>query len=283
MGAEQRAGFVVWHRRVFDSWLWALPASQFKVAFALVGFANWQPEQWHDGTDPVPIPRGEFVTSQAKLAEACGVTVKVVRATLAKLERAKMIAIVAGRASNYTRIRIVNYGGYQDVTSAMGEPGASGGRARGERRATSKPGNQVTKEGDRENSQTSPQVELFGGPPPSAPVSGSHSAAVARRVVDYLNEKARRRLTDQPYRELVKKVLDAGHTEKEIKLVIWWAAEHEWPVGHEMRDRVHPNTLLPMRKPNGWRTFPQYLDVAREKFRDVNHYDFNPLAKEDQA
>ncbi len=282
MGAEQRSGFVVWRRRIFDSWLWALPASQFKVVFALVAFANWQPEQWHDGVAPVAIERGEFITSQGKLAKACGVSIKVVRVTLAKLERGGMIEIVAGRASNFTRIRLIDYDTSQDISEDGGELGASWGRAKGERRATSKPVNQGTNEEDRQNSQSSPQGELFVDDATPAPLTGSHTAAVARRVLDYLNTKASRRLTPAPYYDLVRRVLADGHTEKELKLVVWWAAEHEWPAGHENHGRVHPSTLFPMTKPNAARTFPQYLDVARETFEKVNGYEFNPLPKEDQ-
>lgn len=280
MGAEQRSGFVVWHRRVFDSWLWSLPPAQFKVAFAIVGFANWQPSRWLSSTGPVDLERGELVVSIASLAAAVRVTPKQVRSTIRKLRAADMIEVDAGRASRYTRIRLVNYDSYQNVGEGEGEKRASKGRVKGEQRATGKQGNQGTISKSSGNQQTYPQQQsdLFGGADPApAAINGSHSAAVTRRCVDYLNRKAGRSLGDQPYRDLVRKVLDAGHTEREINLVFWWAAEYEWPKGADDRNkRLHPNCLLPMRKNSGWRAFPQYLDLAREKYLEVQKREFNP-------
>ncbi len=286
MGAEQRSGFVVWHRRVFGSWLWSLPPAHFKIAFALVGFANWQTEQWHDGTTPVAIDRGEFVTSIGKLADAIpGVTERQVRRTLDKLQAAGMVKLVAGRSSNYSRIRLVNYSGYQDIPEPPVDERSSRGQAAVEPRSTSEQVNKRTKSIEGQNSQSYPQQQatLFGGADPAAAaVNGSHSAAVTRRCVDYLNRKAGRRLGDQPYRDLVRKVLDAGHTEREINLVFWWAAEYEWPKGADDRNkRLHPNCLLPMRKSTGWRAFPQYLDLAREKYHEVKKQEFNPHDRSD--
>ena len=287
MGAEQRSGFVVWHRRVFDSWLWSLPPAQFKVAFAIVGFANWQPSRWLSSTGPVDLERGELVVSVASLAAAARVTTKQVRDTIRKLRDASMIEVVAGRASRYTRIRVINYDSYQDIEPPQGEKRASEGQVEGEQRATGKPVNQVTRSGQGENPQTysQQQADLFGGADPApAAVNGSHLAAVTRRCVDYLNRKAGRRLTDEPYRDLVRKCLDGGHTEREINLVFWWAAEYEWPKDADDRNkRLHPNCLLPMKKPSGWRAFPQYLDLAREKYHEVKKQEFNPNDRSDDA
>ena len=278
-------GFVVVHRAIFDSWLWHIEHSHFKVALTCLMLANWREQQWFDGRTRRTIARGEFVTSQQHLAAHAHVTLKQVRRALDVLRRGGFLETEAGRASNFTLIRLVNYAIYQDIPEDKGEQRASKGRAKGEQRATTEQGNKGTRSIEGQNSQTYPQqqADLFGGADPApAAVNGSHSAAVTRRCVEYLNRKAGRRLGDQPYRDLVRKVLDAGHTEREINLVFWWAAEYEWPKGAEDRSkRLHPNCLLPMRKSGGWRAFEQYLDLAREKYHEVKKQEFNPHDRSD--
>ncbi len=281
--ATELKGFVVVHRTMLDSWLWHVAHSHFKLALTCLLLANWRDQQWFDGRERRTIRRGEFVTSQDNLAAAARLTVKQVRRGLDVLRRGEFIEIESGRASSYTLIRVVNYSAYQDVPDEVGEPRASEGRVKGEPRATTEQGNKGTREQQCGNPQDYPQAPLFPGsdPTPEPPANGTSTSSVTKRVMDYVNKKRNgadsSTLGWQPYLKLVKRALGAGHTEKELKLVVWWAAEHEWPLSDpDHAKRVHPSTLFPIAKSSGYRALPQYLDLAREKFRDVNRREFNP-------
>ncbi|HEU02549.1 hypothetical protein LCGC14_0678450 [marine sediment metagenome] len=246
MGAGQSSGFVIWHRTVFASWLWRLPPAQFKVAFALVAFANWTPEQWHDGRSPVEIPRGEFVTSQANLAKECGVSVKVVRVSLGKLVRANMIEVDAGRASMFTRIRLVNYGAYQDLPRVKGEQRASEGRVKGEQRASE--GRQVNK-GTREQGNKGTNNN------PQNPPKGD-----VEIVVEYLNAQLGRTgaacfRARGKTRELIEARMADGALVRDLRMVCWHRVR-EWKDDEQMAKFLRPSTLFRRSK------FEEYLPQA---------------------
>lgn len=293
MGLGQREGFVVWHRSVFASELWQLPGDDFKLAFALVGYANWSEERWFDGTRHILIPRGVLVTSQKKLAADLGISRHQLRRSLNKLARIGFVNPRTNQRTRYASISVINYDRYQDVS----EQPAHEMRTRRARDAhETRTSEQV--EQDQQTTHvangvaTGKQGHLFEPTKREPPINGTSPRSIAQRVVGYVNKKRNgtqpSRLGFEAYVKLVTKALAANVNEKELKLVVWWAAEHEWPLAHpDHARRVHPSTLFPLTKHSGYRALPQYLDLARERYREVFGKDFdrtmNPETLNDQA
>lgn len=298
MGVGQTSGFVKLHRKVTASWLWRLPPAHWKVACACLLAANWQEDSWYGR----PLAPGQFITSQANLAAFAGVTVKQVRSSLRTLRARNFLEVVAGRASSYTTIRVVNFEAYQCTDDEEGEQRANEGRVKGEQRATGEAGKQGRRTEDHvglcsdcSEASTPSQPELFGSnnaladvtlsaaPPPVPSPSPSPTrparqapatvAAVTARVIEFLNREAKRTLTAKPYEKRVRALLEAGHTEREMRLVVGWACE-TWLRDEKMREYITPRTLFPLQKSNGGRAFPEYLDLAREKYRQHTGREF---------
>jgi hypothetical protein len=82
-----------------------------KVMIACTFRANWRPSLWYDGRDQVQIPRGAFVTSYAKMAEFCNLSVKQIRSAFEHLEKLRFMA--CSRAQRWTLVTVLNYELYQ--------------------------------------------------------------------------------------------------------------------------------------------------------------------------
>lgn len=67
----------------------------------------------------------------------------------------------------------------------------------------------------------------------------------------------------------VKRVLAEGYGEAQLRAVAWWAGQ-EWGDDDEWRKRVSPKTLLKLQSSQGNRTFPEYLALASELWRDTH-------------
>jgi hypothetical protein len=122
--------------------------------------------------------------------------------------------------------------------------------------------------------------------PPTAPQGGrSRSrgrAAItpeAKRatvaVIEAYNRCFERKLGADGWEKGIQKLLSAGYTEEQIRGVVWWAAD-EWADDPVMRDKVSPATLLKLQSSQGYRTFPQYLSCAAERWRDTHHGEAPP-------
>jgi uncharacterized phage protein (TIGR02220 family) len=137
-------------------------------------------------------------------------------------------------------------------------------------------GNQVTREpeGEPRARVRTRELAVPGFPAAGDAVpEGDAAAAAAADVVGYLNTAAGRSLRPAPYVVLVRTALAAGYTTRDLKLVVWWAAS-EWKGSAKMRVQLDPSTLFPLEKRDaGARAFPQYFDLAREKYeREVGPY-----------
>lgn len=154
--SDRERGFIVIHRRI-ESWsLWkAMNVSQRMVWVQMLLAANWAPTEVWVGEKRVQVPRGSFLDTQESIAEAAGVSRKVVRTTGSRLELERAIARATvghekGRAVVMTTI--VNYSRYQDLTPdeglggavAWSEDGATAGPRRGHGGARSEPDQPTT-------------------------------------------------------------------------------------------------------------------------------------------
>jgi hypothetical protein len=132
MGAEMSSsnGAIWLHRKALESWLWGLPAAQFKVAVTILMKANWKPGSLWSGGELIRIDRGELLTSLERLALATRTeSVKTVRTTLSNLESAEFLARRAARKGQV--ISIINYDTYQASPNPTGtDSGTTAARQR---------------------------------------------------------------------------------------------------------------------------------------------------------
>lgn len=100
------------YRKIFKNPIWDIkPYSKGQAWVDLFGMANYKPQTIILGNDEVEIQRGQFHTSELKLAEKWGWSRKKVRAYLDQLERLKMVTTVG--TPKGTTITIENYEFYQ--------------------------------------------------------------------------------------------------------------------------------------------------------------------------
>jgi transcriptional regulator with XRE-family HTH domain len=104
-------GFIKLHRCALDSWLWQMPAEQFKVAMTVLMLAHWRPAKSFRGGRALEVPRGSVITCRDDLAVRAGVSVQTVRTALKNLEGAGFLTITSTK--KYTVISIVNFDTYQ--------------------------------------------------------------------------------------------------------------------------------------------------------------------------
>ena len=92
-------------------------------------------------------------------------------------------------------------------------------------------------------------------------------AETARTVVAAFNGMFERDLGSKGSEDQVRRLLAKGYTEPQMRGVMWWAG-CEWGNDDEWRMKVSPTTLLKLTSSAGARTFPQYLDLASERWRE---------------
>lgn len=97
---------------------------------------------------------------------------------------------------------------------------------------------------------------------------------ITARVVDAFNRAFRNPDTGRPrglgskgFEDQVKRLLAKRHTEGEMMGVVWWAARN-WAEEPDWRMRIDPSTLLKLQSSQGAKTFPQYLALAGERWRE---------------
>jgi hypothetical protein len=86
-----------------------------KVAVYFILKANREPGEWYDGTGPVNIPRGSFITSYASIATACNISIQQARDACEHLDRTQFATY--RRTHRWTLVSVVDYDTYQPPTS----------------------------------------------------------------------------------------------------------------------------------------------------------------------
>jgi hypothetical protein len=109
-------GYFLVHRRALESWLWQLPAPQFKVAFTILAMANWKEGKTFSGGEVVVVERGQLMTSLATLKEKSGESTRTIRTTITNLSKAGFLTNQSTK--RFRLITVVNYETYQNPAGA---------------------------------------------------------------------------------------------------------------------------------------------------------------------
>lgn len=136
-------GFVVIDRRLFEGWVWKLPAPQRLVLMYCIYRARWahDTDQWWDGEKFVRVPRGSFLTSVRKLAEECGVSHRQANQALMVAEADGMV-VRRFAERKLTLVTLTKYADYQDIQESSG---TQSGSQTEHKRNVVQPSNQETK------------------------------------------------------------------------------------------------------------------------------------------
>ncbi len=109
---DQSAGYVRLYRKLLQSPIWIqLSPVVLKVAVYFLLRANFKQGQWYDGKRVVNIPAGSFITSYARTAAACGLSVQQIRDASAHLFRTQFATYT--RTEWWTLVTVLNWSSYQ--------------------------------------------------------------------------------------------------------------------------------------------------------------------------
>jgi hypothetical protein len=101
------AGFIKIHRKI-RQWEWFDDHNTFRLFICLMLKVNVTQKRWKG----IVINRGQTVTSLAKLATYCGLSVQQTRTALSNLQTTREITCKS--TNKFTLITLTNYGLYQD-------------------------------------------------------------------------------------------------------------------------------------------------------------------------
>jgi hypothetical protein len=184
---EYPGGYVRIYRKLLDQPIWTqLAPAVLKVAIFCILRANYRRFDWYDGVKTVEISAGSFVTSYAKAAAACGLSIQQIRDAFSHLERTHFATFV--RTHRWTLVTVRNYETYQ---ATLGEENT--------------PKSKTTN--TSENRQGPPNEEIEIEPVPSSDQSGVSPSLVLIPP----KPKKTRATTHQPYAEVLRKVACAIH------------------------------------------------------------------------
>lgn len=106
------SGWISIHRKIKDSWIYSeKPYSKFQAWIDLLLSASHKDNKFLLGSELIEVKKGEFITSETKLAERWGWSRSKVRRFLELLQDDKMIERKSD--SKKTTLNIVNYRIYQ--------------------------------------------------------------------------------------------------------------------------------------------------------------------------
>ncbi len=97
-------------------------------------------------------------------------------------------------------------------------------------------------------------------------------------VVDAFNRCMKRRLSPGGFEQSVARCMERGYSVAQLKAVVWWAGR-EWSEDDRFRTSIDPVTLLKFQSSSGSRTFPQYLALASEAWRESHDGEVPPWEK----
>lgn len=99
-------GYIKLHRKILQ-WEWFREPETLSVFIFLLANANWLDGTWQG----ITIKRGQLVTSLAKIAAACGITVRQTRTALSRLKSTGEVTELATK--RFRLITIEKYSLYQ--------------------------------------------------------------------------------------------------------------------------------------------------------------------------
>ena len=133
---ETERGFIALFRQFVD-WEWYDDANTMRVFIHCLLLANYKNKKWRGKT----IKRGQFITSQPKLAHSLKLSVKQIRGSLEKLKRTGEVAVESN--TEYSIITVKNYDLYQDKGRQMDTPKEEKGQSEGRQGATTNKDNNI--------------------------------------------------------------------------------------------------------------------------------------------
>ena len=149
-------GYVMIYKSI-QEWGWYKDSAIFHLFVHLILNANFKDCQWRDKI----VRRGQLVTSRNSICQATGLTEKVVRGALVKLQ--KTGEIIVETTNKYSVITICNYDRYQGQYEMEGQQKASKRPRNGQQRATKEQKNKennVTGSSLRSDSPTGKPLSL---------------------------------------------------------------------------------------------------------------------------
>ena len=111
------AGWIKIYRDIQENWIWQ-DANKLKWWLDIILMANHKDNKFLLGNELFEVKRGEFHTSELKLAERWNVSKKSVRSFLELLERDHMVEL--NKSKKGTTIKVSNYNDYQANLSMEG-------------------------------------------------------------------------------------------------------------------------------------------------------------------
>lgn len=152
----ESSGYIKLFRK-FLEWEWYDDINCKVVFIHLLIKANYKDKQWRGKT----ILRGQLFTSIENLSAELHLTTKQIRIAISKLETTGEITKKGANEGTY--ITVCNYDNYQQSEQTEGqtegEPRASEGRAKGERRATTKNNKKSKKEKNDKKEFVPPTID----------------------------------------------------------------------------------------------------------------------------
>ena len=145
-------GWVKLHRSIFE-WEWYDDLEAFRLFTHCLLKANHKDANWR-GQE---IKTGSFITSYSKLAEETGLTIKVVRNRLKKLEKSGELGTLTSNKN--TLVTVLKYGFFQGEKEQEGKQRARKGHAEGKQRATNK--NDNNKKNENKSIEVDPILKVL--------------------------------------------------------------------------------------------------------------------------
>ena len=112
-------GWIQLHRKIRDCWVWENPL-YLKAWLYILFAANYKEKKILFDGKITAIKRGQFITSQRRLAADWGCNVKTVRNILNLMEEQEMVTLTT--TGNGTLLTVINYDFYQSLETENGTP-----------------------------------------------------------------------------------------------------------------------------------------------------------------
>jgi hypothetical protein len=122
-------GYFLMYKKIIKSGVWSDPLT-LKIWIYCLARANFEDKKIIFGAKTHEIKRGQFITSTAKTAQDCNMSVKQVRSRWGALKSASKLAITG--TNKYSVISVINYDKYQSRGQAEGQ---EDGKTKGNQRA----------------------------------------------------------------------------------------------------------------------------------------------------
>lgn len=216
---ETEKGFIALFRQFID-WEWYDDANTMRVFIHCLLLANYKNKKWRGKT----IKRGQFITSQPKLAHSLKLSIKQIRGSLEKLKRTGEVAVESN--TEYSIITVKNYDLYQDKGRQTDTQKEEKGQAEGRRGATTNKDNNIDTN-SYINISSSSSIELT---KEEEELLKSHSK---RNKIKYFKPWLRKILENGDYKELLEKEKRLQAKEEKQKKEVEVIEEVETPEDRE--------------------------------------------------